>query len=604
MSIFDIISLLGGLAMFLYGIRLMGTNLKEGSSGTLKLAMERVTNNHVKAFFLGLAITAIIQSSTATIVITSGLVAAGIISLNQSLGIIVGANVGTTVTGQIIRLLDVNAEQGSFLQLFQPSTLAPLALIIGMLLIMGFKFKKSDSIGNIAIGFGILFFGLLNMTSAVRSFTESGIIDRLFSNLGNNPLLGYLSGAGIAFVLQSSSATIGILQAFSMAGDIPFKTVYVMLVGIYLGDCVTTAIVCSIGAKEDARRVGIINILFNLGKTLLVLVLVTLVHSFGMLTQLWDAPMRSGDIANINTLFNLGCAIVLLPALGLMMKLSKMIVRDKAVKKDKYADKIDALNPVFFATPALALRSCYDVLNVMFQLSAESINKALGLIENYKEEVYKEILENEEDVDRLTDCVDNYLVKLSPYVTEENFIRILRQYHKLVSEFEHLGDYAVYIAEAAHRKETEKVTFTETVLKELSLTRLLLKSIMDDAKIAFEKRDIESAYHIEPLEEVMNDLIQTLHDNHLSRLREGSCSIRAGILLMEILTNIERVSNTCSNIGVATINRVRPETANISHTYISSLHQGSDSEFNREYERTHELYFRQLTQLNPKAEEQ
>ena len=203
------ISLLGGLAMFLYGMRLMGANLKEGSSGTLKLVMEKVTNNHIKAFFLGVAVTAIIQSSTATIVITSGLVAAGIISLDQSLGIIIGANVGTTVTGQIIRLLDVNAEAGSFLQFFQPSTLAPLALTLGMILIMGFKFRRSDRVGSIAIGFGILFSGLLNMTTAVSSFASSGIIDRILSSLGDNPVLGYFAGAGIAFVLQSSSATIG-----------------------------------------------------------------------------------------------------------------------------------------------------------------------------------------------------------------------------------------------------------------------------------------------------------------------------------------------------------------------------------------------------------
>ena len=298
--VLNTISLFGGLAMFLYGMRLMGANLKEGSSGTLKLVMEKVTNNHIKAFFLGLVITAIIQSSTATIVITSGLVAAGIISLDQSLGIIIGANVGTTITGQIIRLLDVNAEAGSILQFFQPSTLAPLALTLGMILIMGFKFKKSDSVGSIAVGFGILFSGLLNMTSAVSSFASSGIIDKMFANLGDNPFLGYLTGAGIAFVLQSSSATVGILQAFSMAGDIPFKTLYVMIVGVYLGDCVTTGIVCSIGAKPDAKRVGIVNILYNICKTILVVVVVAIVHKTGLLDTLWNRPMRSGGIANMS----------------------------------------------------------------------------------------------------------------------------------------------------------------------------------------------------------------------------------------------------------------------------------------------------------------
>ena len=260
MSLTNIITLLGGLAMFLYGMRLMGDSLKESSSGALKDVLERLTGTKWKAFFLGLVLTAVIQSSTATIVITSGLVGAEIITLHQSLGIIVGANVGTTVTGQIIRLLDLNTGATSFLNLFKPSTLAPLALIIGIIVLM----KGRNHLGKILIGFGILFSGLMNMTAAVESLTETGIIDRLFSILGQNPFIGYLVGAGIAFVLQSSSATIGILQAFSMSGQLVFSEIYAVLVGIYLGDCVTTAIVCNIGAKPDAKRVGIVNILFNL----------------------------------------------------------------------------------------------------------------------------------------------------------------------------------------------------------------------------------------------------------------------------------------------------------------------------------------------------
>ena len=264
MDIFSVISLLGGLAMFLYGMRLMSNSLKESSSGTLKVVMEKFTNHPIKAFLLGVVVTACIQSSTATIVITSGLVAAGIISLHQSLGIIIGANVGTTVTGQIIRLLDVDASAGSWLKFFQPSTLAPIALIAGIVLIMAVKSEKAKIGGNVAMGFGILFTGLLNMTAAVNILNENGIFDAVFAGLGEKPLIGYLTGAGVAFILQSSSATIGILQTFSMSGQIAFSGIYAVLVGIYLGDCVTTAIVCSIGAKPAAKRVGIVNILFNL----------------------------------------------------------------------------------------------------------------------------------------------------------------------------------------------------------------------------------------------------------------------------------------------------------------------------------------------------
>ena len=345
MDIFDVISLLGGLAMFLYGMRLMGDSLKENSSGALKLAMEKVTNNPVKAFLLGIFVTALIQSSTATIVITSGLVGAGILTLRQSLGIIVGANVGTTVTGQIIRLLDIDSSGTAWLRFFQPSTLAPIALIIGIVLIMGHFIKNAKSIGNIAVGFGILFSGLLNMTGAVDNLAQSGTIEQLFSGLGDNPVLGYLTGAGVAFMLQSSSATVGILQAFSSSGLLAFKAIYAVIVGIYLGDCVTTAIVCSIGAKAEARRVGIVNILFNLSETVLVLLCVTVIHRLGLLDGLWERTVNSGMIANTNTIFNLSCSICLFPMLGVYEKLSRRIVKDEPAPavEEKYREEAKRL---------------------------------------------------------------------------------------------------------------------------------------------------------------------------------------------------------------------------------------------------------------------
>lgn len=248
MNIFSFFTLFGGLAMFLYGMRLMSSSLKQHSSGTLKVVMEKLTGNPVKAFLLGMLFTAVVQSSTATIVITSGLVAAGILSLHQSLGIIIGANVGTTITGQIIRLLDINDSAAGWLQFFKPSTLAPIALIIGIVIIMGFKKESMITMGNIAMGFGILFSGLMSMTNSVSSLSETGIFDSLFTNLDTNPFFGYAVGATVAFILQSSSASVGILQAFSMTGLLSFKGIYATLVGIYLGDCVTTAIVCTYGS--------------------------------------------------------------------------------------------------------------------------------------------------------------------------------------------------------------------------------------------------------------------------------------------------------------------------------------------------------------------
>lgn len=591
MDIFNVISLLGGLALFLYGMKLMGNSLKEGSSGTLKVVMEKVTNNPVKAFFLGVIVTAVIQSSTATIVITSGLVTAGIISLKQSLGIIVGANVGTTVTGQIIRLLDVNAEGGSILKFFTPSTLAPLALIAGVILIMFIRFKKSDYIGNILMGFGILFTGLMNMTAAVSTLTEGGLIEDIFSSLGDNPLLGYLAGAGVAFVLQSSSASIGILQAFSMAGDIPFKTVYIVLVGIYLGDCVTTAIVCSIGAKAGSKRVGIVNILYNLSKTVLVIIGVTIFHKLGTLDGLWDTSMTAGTIANANSVFNLVCAVALLPLVGVYERLSYRIVKDDASAKGKYSEKLAALSPAFFDTPALALRSIYDVLHTMLEAAIINIDKALNLIYDYRPGIAAEIEKEEDAIDRMTDAASSYMLKLNPHLKDELHIKIIDQYYKDVTEFERLGDHAVNLMESAEQLSREGNGLTEDAKKELDILRRLITRILENATLAFVKRDVVAARHIEPMEEVVDDLVNSLHDNHIARLRDGKCKVNSGIIFLDILTNIERISDICSNIGVATIARANPGAETLAHSYISSLHQGNDKDYNMEYSRIHTEFY-------------
>ncbi|MBQ9031166.1 MAG: Na/Pi cotransporter family protein [Parasporobacterium sp.] len=598
MSIFNIISLFGGLAMFLYGMRLMGNSLKEGSSGTLKTAMEKVTNNPLKAFLLGVLITAVIQSSTATIVITSGLVAAGVIKLKQSLGIIVGANVGTTVTGQIIRLLDVDGSSAVVLRFFQPSTLAPLALIAGIVLIMGFsKFKKTNNIGSICIGFGILFSGLLNMTSAVSVLSENGMLDSIFLSIGDKMWLGYLVGAGVAFVLQSSSATIGILQAFSMASVIPFKTVYIMLTGIYLGDCITTAIVCSIGAKANQKRVGALNVMFNLSETVLVLIVVNILHLTGVLDGLWNMPMSPGTIANTNTVFNLACAITLLPLMSVYEKFSRKIIRDDRTRKSIYDEKLQALNPVFFETPAIAFNSCYEVLKTMLELSRKSIDVAVKNLKNYNRAEISELMDREDDIDMLTDNVGNYLVELSPNIVEDLHIRILNQYNRLVNEFERLGDHGVNIAEVAMQMHESNITFSEMALKEIDIAKKLLDQIMDYTWAAFERRDISAAQHIEPLEDVMDDIINTLHDNHLNRLRAGECTINAGTAFLDVLSNLERISDICSNVGIGVVARVRPELASLAHNYVSSLHAGSDNQFKAEYEKVHEIYFAELEQL-------
>ncbi len=598
MNIFNLITLLGGLAMFLYGMRLMGDGLKESSSGTLKTALESLTRTPVKAFLLGLVLTAVIQSSTATIVITSGLVGAGIISLHQSLGIVIGANVGTTVTGQIIRLLDLNSSGASFLQFFKPSTLAPLALIIGIILIMSQKSGSSGKTGQIITGFGILFSGLLNMTDAVSTLTESGIIEHLFTGFGKNPLLAYLIGAGVAFVLQSSSAAIGILQAFSTSGQLTFGAIYALLVGIYLGDCVTTAIVCYIGAKPDAKRVGIVNILFNLCKSVVILAVVTVIHRLGLLDALWNNVIDSGGIANTHTLFNLACAILLFPLLGSYEKMSRRLVKDEPVPADhsQNDELLDALSPVFFSTPALAFGRCYDALLVMYGMARASIRQAFDLINTYDEAPAAKIATDEDYVDRMADRINNYLIQISAHITAPNHLEIMNHYYSAATEFERLSDHAMNIMEIARDLYTHQSSFSEAAMSELAILRELISTILGYSEEAFRDRNVASARHIEPLEEVVDDIVSVLKDNHLERLRAGKCSIFAGTEFLNLLTEVERISDICSNIGVATIARANPEIKHQVHDYVSILHSGRDAQFNREYEKAHDHYFGELQQ--------
>ena len=598
MNIFNVISLLGGLALFLYGMRIMGDGLKRSSSGALKNAMEKVTNNPFAGFLLGLVVTAVIQSSTATIVLTSGLVGAGIITLHQSLGIILGANVGTTVTGQIIRLLDLNADAASWLAVFKPSTLAPLAAVIGILLIMAFRFRSSDTIGGIAMGFGILFTGLMNMTAAVTPLSESAGFAQLFVSLADKPVLGFLAGTGVAFLLQSSSATVGILQALSTTGQLTLSSIYSILIGIYMGDCITTAIVCSIGAKANAKRTGVVHILVNLSKGVLVLAGVTLLHRFGVLDRVWSEPLTSGGIANTNTLFNLATAILLLPVCTGFERISCKLIRDDTRHQERLLEQeLQSLDKAFFSSPALALSSAHSAISAMANLAGSSVSVAMDVLFTYDAGAVSLIQEDESYIDTMADRVSDYLIRLSPHVDESSGNDQLNYYIKCVSEFERIGDYAVNLTENADELRDKDTSFSPTAQAELGLLRQAIDEILAFAQRAFVEHDLDAARRIEPIEEVVDDLVADLRTNHILRLRDGKCNAYAGFTFQDILVNAERIADQCSNIGVYTVNLLDERAADLEHDYIRRLHSGEDPFFNAEYRRLHEAYYEQLAAI-------
>ena len=597
MSIFNVISLLGGLALFLYGMRVMGDGLKKGSSATFKRAMEKVTNNPFVGFLLGALVTAIIQSSTATIVLASGLVAAGILSLHQSIGIIIGANVGTTITGQIIRLMDLSGDTSPILKFFQPATLAPLAAILGILLISFIHFKNSDTIGSVAMGFGILFTGLLSMTAAVSDLSASGAFDSLFLTFASKPLLGFLVGLAVSFILQSSSATIGILQSLSMTGMLTFSTVVPILLGIYLGDAVTTTIVCSIGAKADPRRVGLIQLMYNIGKVLLIIIGVVLLHQFGVIDHLWDTTLTSGGIANTSSVFNIACAILLLPTTGALEKISKRLVKDDPVSGRKPALELASLDKAFYKSPALALSSANLVVSKMADMSCASAISALNNLIESKEGVIKLISEDEDYLDEMADKTSSYLANLLPLMDIGHGNDELNYYLNCVNEFERIGDHAMNLTENADDLKEHGGTFSEGAKNELRIAADALEEILGYACAAFKNKDLMAARHIEPIEEVVDDLVAAMRENHLLRLRDGKCSIYTGFTFLDALVNIERIADQCSNIGVHTVALLGQNEDLNPHNYIKDLHMGKDAFFNSEFERAHEKYIGRLSNV-------
>ena len=595
MTVFNFISLFGGLALFLYGMRLMSRGLEQGSSGALKSAMEKLTTSPVGAFFLGLIATAAIQSSTATIVLTSGLVAAGIISLHQSLGIIIGANVGTTVTGQIIRLLDLNATSASWLNLFKPDTLAPIAAIVGILLIMAFRFRSAQRTGTIVMGFAILFTGLVNMTGAVKPLSESAAFGRLFLTLADKPVLGYLAGMAVAFSIQSSSAAVGILQALSTTGRLSFSAIYSVIIGIYLGDCVTTAIVCSVGARADAKRTGIVHILFNLSGTVLVLVVVAILHRLGVFGSFWAAPITSGGIANTHTVFKLAGAAVLLPVCTVFEKLSRKIIPDDKVSPRRDELDLQALDDNLFEAPELALAAVKKIVAEMASLAAENVRRGFSTLMEFDQEAIDRVGEDEDLIDSLADHAGDYMVRLSPHLGAGRASDRLSYYIKCVDEFERIGDHAVNLTESASELHSRELRFSPGAQEELRLLRELIQEILDKAGKAFLDGDRAEAFRIEPMEEVVDELVAMMRNRHLLRLRTGECSVSDGFIFQDILVNAERISDQCSNIGVHTLSLVDAAVAAMEHDYILHLHQGENEAYNAEYAAVRKRYLARLT---------
>ena len=587
-----IIKLLGGLAMFLYGMEIMGDGLKQGSGNTLKKVLGKLTRNAFWGVVTGALVTAVIQSSTATIVLTVGLIGAGILNLRQAVSIVLGANIGTTVTAQIIRLMDIESSSGSVLTFFKPDTLAPLALIIGIICIMFIKKESSKTTGMIALGFGILFMGLLSMTSAVEPLSSSQAFADALSRFSDMPFLGIIVGLVLTVIVQSSSAMVGILQALSSTGAMSFDLVYPIIMGINLGTCVTTALVCSIGSSKNAKITGIVHIVFNTIGTILFMIVMTILKNVGFMPDLWDGTVDSGIIANFQTIFNLATAVVLLPFTGLLVKIACVIVKDDADDKEekKKYPELAALDSKLMITPPIALSEVNKIAIHMAKVAQENISLSLKQFEEYSEERSAQISTSEEKLDLFTDRADNYMIELSSHIKTEADKRYTNILMQCVSDIERIGDYADNFNELAKKKIDTDVTFSESAIKEFEIITDAVTEILRLTIEAMTDGNDYVARRIEPLEEVIDDMVLLLKNRHRDRLCEGICSVNGGLIFLDTLTYLERTADQCSSIAMLLLGKNNEEIMQNHHLYMQELHASTDQSYLAEQENRRTQY--------------
>ena len=595
-----IIQMLGGLAMFLYGIEVMGDGLKNSSGAALKRVLEKVTGNVVLGVLTGALVTAVIQSSTATIVLTVALIGAGVLNLKQAVSIVMGANIGTTITAQIIRLSDVEAGSNWLLMLCDTDTLAPIALFIGIILVMFIKTKSSKTIGDIFIGFGVLFVGLNLMTDGVKPLIGSEAFE-MFLGFLSNPFIGIMIGLVLTVIVQSSSATVGMLQTVASASAaaggvaVTFSMAYPVIMGINLGTCVTTAMVCSIGSSKDAKRTGVVHIVFNTIGTVLFLVVLTVMQNMNVFGEsFWNMTADSGVIANFQTVFNLLTAFALLPFTGLLVKISEIVVKDDKAESPRHPE-LNILDDNLYISPAIAITEATKAVASMGAIARANLAKAGDmLMHGYDEAIEKEIDLDEECLDQFADRSDRFLIGLSKLIESEADDRQLDMLLQTVPSFERIGDYATNLVELSQQLKNENAAFSDNAVKELQIITDAVNEILGITVNAFSKDDNQAAKAIEPLEEVIDDMVMILRDRHTKRLKSGSCSVNSGLVFMECLTHLERASDQCSSIAVMMLARENDAILQNHYDYLREIHAGNDAAYAAEKDRRREQYIKPL----------
>ncbi len=592
---YNVIAFLGGLAMFLYGMRVMGDGLKSSSGTAMRDALAKVTNKPVMGFLLGMLVACIIQSSTATIVITVGLVGAGFLTFHQSIGIVLGANVGTAITAQIIRLMDVSSGMESPLYFFKADNLAPMALIIGIVLIMFVGTSKARNAGSIACGFGVLFMGLIYMSSIVSQFGES--LSGLLTAFANNYPLGFLAGVLVTCVVQSSSAVIGIVQSIASSIGVTFNSVFAVIIGVNIGDCLTTYLVSRIGAKPDQRRTAMVHVIYNVFAAALVILLVFIGRITGIISdELWVSPLNSGGVANIHGLFRLIPAVLLLPFTGLFERIALAVIKDEpvAAEDQKAIAALDALDERLITSPAIALSQVERVVIEMSEIALHNFDACVRQIYEYDPKRDQRIQERETLLDSMTDAANKYIVAISPNVSNDRDTRQQNALLKALICYERIGDLAVNIAEETAALRESGKEFSLNAMAELRISFDAIYEILDLTTTSYREKDYAMAAKVEPLEEVIDDLIEDMNARHVYRMVNHLCDAVNGIYYQSILTNIEHISDKCSDIAVYVLEGSNKDIFGNEHSYVHELHHSNNPEYMRTYQEDYDKYFSKL----------
>lgn len=548
MDFFGILKMIGGLALFLYGMNLMGDGLEKASGGKLEKILEKLTSNPIKAVLLGAGVTALVQSSSATTVIVVGFVNSGIMKLEQAVGLIMGANIGTTITSWLLSLTGI--ESGNIvIQMLKPSSFSPILAIIGVIFLQFLKSDKKKSIGMIMIGFAILMTGMDSMSAAVKPLADVPAFTNILL-MFSNPVLGLLAGAFLTAIIQSSSASVGILQALCMTGAVTYATALPIIMGQNIGTCVT-AMISGIGASKNARRTALIHLYFNVIGTVLFMLMFYTVNRFVDFTFL-DTAANAAGIAVIHSVFNVTATVVLLPFSKALVKLACMTIRDDAEETavpDNEGRVVSILEPRFLEMPAYATEVCMEATEKMAYLSVKTVVKAIGLLKTYDETEAQKVIDLEEEVDSYERELGAYMVSLSRKDLSARESRILSMMLHSLGDFERLSDHAVTIRNAAEEMQKKQLRFSEHAQKEIDEYIAQVQKIMDVTLSCFKNRDLVLAGSIFPMEEEAEKQSADAKKNHIKRLRDGRCTIELGFVQSDLLTSMESIVDHCSNIA-------------------------------------------------------